>query len=214
DCVGSGPGVGQQVVRAAYTGFGDPDLVGRDEGGEPGKGVPVHLQGFEVAGVDSDDGGSRVQCSGDLFLVVYLDQWHEVQGAGPFDQGDQSLLGQGRDDEECGGGAAGSGFPQLVGADDEVLAQQRCVHDPVDRRKVLEVAVEAALLGQDADQCGPTRLVVAGELGRVVDRGERSLGWAGTFDLGDHVHSGTAQGGFGVLWGGHTLGLGLEVFQR
>lgn len=48
-------GVGDQVLRAAHRGGRDLDDVIRDRRGDLGEGVPVDVEGLQVAGVDADD---------------------------------------------------------------------------------------------------------------------------------------------------------------
>ncbi len=192
-------GVGDEVVRAAHAGLGDLDDVVRDLGGDAGEVVPVDLKGLEVAGVDADDPRPGVDGALDLVLVVHLDDRGEPDRLGPLDEGDQGLLLQGGDDQERQVGAVRAGLPELVGGDDEVLAQDRDVDLGADGLQVGEGAAEAALLGQDADDGRAARLVVGGEPGGVRDGGQRALGGAGPLDLADHGDALALEGRDAVL---------------
>ena len=80
-----------------------------------------------------------------------------------LEQADQHVLLEGGHDEQDQVGAVGAGLPDLVGGDDEVLAQHRDVDGGANRGEVGEAAGEPALLGQDADDARAADLVVAGE---------------------------------------------------
>ncbi len=178
------------------------------------EGVAVHLEGLEVAGVDADDPRPGVHRALDLLLVVHLHQRGEADRLGALDQRHQGRLLEGRDDQQREVGAVRAGLPQLVGGDDEVLAEQRGVHGGADGVQVRQRAAEAALLGQHADRGGTAGRVVGRQGGRVRDRGQRALGRAGALDLADHPDAVAAQCGHAVLG---VRGLGgelLELVQR
>jgi hypothetical protein len=80
DRVGSRVGVGDEVVRAADAGFGDLDDVRGDLGGDALEGGAVDLEGLEVARVDADDPGARVDGALDLVLVCT-----STSGVSPMD---------------------------------------------------------------------------------------------------------------------------------
>ncbi len=126
----------------------------------------------------------------------------------------QLVLGQGRDDQQRQVGAGGAGLPELVGGDDEVLAQHGYVDRGAHRAEVLEAAAEAPLLGEHADRGGPAGGVVGGQRGRVGDRGERALAGAGPLDLGDHADAGGAEGRHRVERVGRAAGERLQVVER
>src|SRR4051812_40271692 len=71
-------GVLDDVVRPAYARLGDLDHTIGDQRRQAFEGAAVDLEGLEVAGVDTDQIGTRVDRTGDLFLVVHLDQWGEA----------------------------------------------------------------------------------------------------------------------------------------
>src|SRR5690606_9727082 len=206
-------GVGDEVVRAADAGLGDLDQVVGDLGGDPLEGAAVDLEGLEVAGVDADDLGTGVDRALDLLLVVDLDERGEADGPGALDEGLQGRLVEGGDDQQREVGAVRAGLPELVGGDDEVLAQDRDVHPGADRLQGGQRAAEAALLGEHGDHGRAARLVVGGEAGRVGDRGERALGGAGALDLADHLDAVAAQRGGAVLGGGGLRGALLELVE-
>ena len=127
----------------------------------------------------------------DLLLVVHLDERGEPDGDGPVEQRLELVLVERGDDQQRQVGAGGAGLPQLVGGDDEVLAQHRDVDGGAHGDEVGEAAAEAALLGEHADRRGTTGCVVGGQRGRVGDRGQRALAGAGPLDLGDHADTRT-----------------------
>ena len=126
---------------------------------------------LQVAGVDPDDPGPGVEGAVGLFLGVHLDQRGHAERLDPLEQADQGVLVERGDDQQHHVGAVGAGLVDLVGADDEVLAQDRDRHLGPNRVEVVERAAEAALLGEHADDAGAAGLVVGGQPGRVGDRG-------------------------------------------
>src|SRR5439155_2058269 len=82
------------------------------------------------------------------------------------------------------------------------------------RGEVFQAAAEVAGLGEDADDARPAGLVVAGKRRRVVDRGHRALGRAGTLDLGDDGHVLATERGDRVSGRSRLLGDLLEPLQR
>ncbi len=125
---------------------------------------------------------------------MHLHQRGEPDRLGALDQAGQLILVEGGDDQQREVGTRGARFPQLVGGDDEVLAQHRDVHGTTHVAQVLEAAAEPSLLGQHADRGGTTGGVVGGERGGVGDRRQRALARAGALDLGDHADSRRPEG--------------------
>src|SRR6185437_10911086 len=95
-------------------------------------------------------------------------------------------------------GAVGARLPELVGADNEVLAEHGDLHGPPDRGQVVKRPAEPALLGQHADHPGAAGLVVARERGRVVDVGHRAAGRTRPLDLRDDTDALGLERGHGV----------------
>ena len=185
-----------------------------DARGQPGEDRAVHLQRGQVAGVDAEHRGPGLQRPVQLLVGVHLDQRHQADRLGPLDQRDQRVLAQRGDDQQHQVGPVGAGLPELIGADHEVLAQDRALDRVPDRGQVLQAAAEAARLGQHADHPGAAGLVVSGQGRRVGDRGQRALGRAGPLDLGDHRDLVAAQRGPHVAGGRSPRGRLLEPVQR
>jgi hypothetical protein len=146
----------------------------------------------------SDDVRAGITGTHQLVLVVYLDQGGHPQGLHPLDERHEGGLLQRHGKQEHSIGARGAGLPYLVAADNEVLAQQWDLDSGAHRAQVSEVATERAFLGEDADPRRTALLVVARQLGRVRDLGQRALAGAATLDLRDHRDTGTGtQAGSG-----------------
>ena len=159
--VGARTGVRQQVGGAADTGFGDPDDVAGQSGGDAGEAIPVDFEGLEVAGVDADHLGAGLQRAVGLLLGVHLDQRGHAERLGAVQHRHQRGLLQRRDDQQQHVGAVRPRLVDLVRADDEVLAQHRDRHRGAHRVQIVERAVEPALLGEHADDAGAAVLVGA-----------------------------------------------------
>jgi hypothetical protein len=212
--VGTGRRIADQVVRAADAGLGHLDHTGREPGRDLLEGGAVDVQGGEVAGVDPDDGGPRIERAVGLALGVHLDQGGHAQRLDPLEQTEQRVLLEGRDDQQDDVGAVGPRLVHLVAADDEVLAQDRHVDDRADGVQVGLRSAEAAPLGQHADDPGTPGCVLHGEVGGIGDRGEVALRGAPALDLGDHADARGAQRGERVQSGTGVEGGGLHLGER
>ena len=189
DHVGAGASQLDHVVRAAYAGLGDPDDPVGDQRGQPGEGRRLDLEGLQVAGVDADHRGAGVHGPLDLVGGVRLDQRGEPDRAGPLDQRDQLGVGQRGHDQQDQVGAGRPGLEELVGGDDEVLAQHRHRHREPHPDQVVQRAGEPALLGEHRDGGRSPGLVLLGQRGGIGDLGQRALARAGPLDLRDHRHA-------------------------
>ena len=201
-------------MRAPHPGLGDLDDLGRHERRQPREDPPVDLERAQVAGIDADHLGPGVERTRHLGFAVHLDQRHQADRQCPLRQRDQRILIQRSHDQQRHIGAVGTGLPQLVGADHEVLAQQRHRHRAPDRGQVLQAATEAPRLGEHADDGSPARLVVARQRGRVGDAGQFAPGRAGPLHLGDDRHVRPPEQVHHVARRGGPPGGLLEPVQR
>ena len=212
--VGAGGGVGEQVVRPADARFGDLHDPVRNPRGDPREHSPVNLERGQVPRVDADDFRSCVNRPVQLVIGVHLDQRDQADRFRPLHQGDQRVLLERGHDQQHHVGAMRARFPELVGADHEVLAQQRHPDGRTDGGEVLEAAAEPARLGEHADHACAAGLVVHRQCGRIGDGGERALGRAGPLNFGDHGDVFALERGHHVRWRrGPAHGL-LQPLQR
>jgi hypothetical protein len=145
---------------------------------------------------------------------VHLDEGGHAERGDPLDEGDQRRLREGHDHEQDHVGARGAGLPDLVRRDDEVLAQDGDVDGGRDELEVVDRPAEAPTLGQHADDAGAAGRVLAGEGGRVGDRGDVALAGARALDLRDHLHTLVdGEGREAVARRGHALGMLLDDVQ-
>ena len=84
--VGSRLGVGDQVMRLPNTRFCDLYAGIRDEMRHACEDTPVDFQRGQVSGIHADDVCPCVQGTGDLRLIVHLDQWRQPQTSGALDK--------------------------------------------------------------------------------------------------------------------------------
>ncbi len=105
----------------------------------------------EVAVVDADQVGiDGLERALELLLVVHLDEDVEVELRAPAPCSGASVVVVERgDDQQDRVGARDRGLDDLVGVDDEVLAQDRQRAGRARLVQVVERAAEVALLGQD-----------------------------------------------------------------
>ncbi len=111
--------------------------------------------------------GAQLDGALGLGLVVHLHQDGQPQLAGLVVEPAQRVVVEGSHDQQRQVGAGGPALDQLVGADDEVLAQHRHVDGRAHGAQVVEAAAETALLGEHADRGG----TASGVLGRRARRG-------------------------------------------
>ena len=112
----------------------------------------VHGQGAQVPIVHANDLRPGVRRRLQLRSVVHLDEHIEAERRGAIRQRRQVLRRQGRDNQQHGVGAGGSGLEQLVFGDDKILPEDRHVHSRAHALEVLERAVEERRLCQHRDR--------------------------------------------------------------
>ena len=116
----------------------------------------------EVAVVDADDVGvGDLERAVELVLVVDLDEHVEVEAERLAVQLGEVLVAQRGDDQQDRVGARDGGLVDLVGVDDEVLAQDRQDGRAARRAQVVERAAEVRPLGEDRQGDGAAALVGA-----------------------------------------------------
>ena len=115
----------------------------------------------EVAVVDPDHVGVGLQRPLQLTLVVDLDQAVEVEAARLLVERAQLGVVERADDQQHRVGAVDRRLVELVGVDDEVLAQDRQVAGGPGGAQVLERAAEVGLVGEHRERRGAAALVGA-----------------------------------------------------
>ena len=188
------------VVGPGDAGLGHQDAVGRDQRCQPAERPGVDVEGAEVAGVDPDQLRAEVDRALGLGLVVDLDEDRQAELAGLVVEPAERGVVEGGDDQQGEVGSRGPGLEELVGGDDEVLAQERYVDRGADRPEVGQASAEAALLGQDADRRSSPARVGLGQDGGLRDLGELTLARAAALDLRDHADTWCAEAGHRVAW--------------
>ena len=213
DGVGAGGGVPPHLLLRLHPGLGDAhDVLGQvvGEGRVAGR---IDVEGLQVADVHAQDPGARGHAAGDLLGGVGLDEGVHAQRLGELPEPAQLGVVEGGHDEQDQVGAVGARLEDLVLGDHEVLAQDRHRDRATDGVEVVEAAVEAALLGEDADRRGPRLGVGARQGGGVGDGGEGALAGAGPLDLRDEREAVGAQALLGVDGGGGVVDPAGQVGQ-
>lgn len=158
---------------------------------DPRGGAHVDVEVVQVAVVDADDLGSDLERPRELVRVVDLDQRLHTARDRVLVQLGELLVGEHGDDEEDGVGSVDPGLVDLVGVEDEVLAENgravgESVNSGADGTHVLEGALEPLGLSEDGDSRGAGESVGEGDGGRggggAVD--EVALGGRSALDLG------------------------------
>ena len=99
-------------------------------------------------------------------------------------------------DQQHGVGPGDSRLQDLVGIEDEILAQQRQIDGRADLAQIVETALEMRPVGQHADAGGPVLLVDLGDLDGVEVGAEDAPRGAGLLHFGDEADGAAAgQGG-------------------
>ena len=148
----------------------------------------------EVAVVDPDHLGVGLQRPLQLALVVDLDQAVEVERARLVVERAQVLVVEGADDQQHRVGAVHRRLVELVGVDDEVLADDRQAAGGAGRAQVLQRAAEVRLVGEHRERRRAAALVGA-DLGGDGRRVGGDLAGAGRapLELGDQREPGAHQ---------------------
>jgi hypothetical protein len=135
-------------------------------------------------------------------------------------EGGELVVVEDAHDEEHGVGAHGGGFVDLVGIENEVLAEDGEVDDVAGALEVLGGALEEGGFGQDGEGGGAAVLVGGGEVAGMQVGADVAEGGGGALDFGDDADAGAGEG-FGeaaevLALGGEAfeLGLGLEPRGR
>ena len=187
------------------------------------------MAGGELLG-DGQIGVERGQVA-----VVDADQLHTVQGQNPvelrrvmhFHQGGQSktaghleqvghvLVAEDRRDQQGGVGPGRPGLVELVGAEDEVLAEQGQVHHLAHLHQHLEAALEKRLVGEHRQTAGATGGIGTGDGLGVEILPDHPLAGAGLLHLGDHrrLAAAGAQGREEIAGGGQLGHLLLQLLE-
>ena len=170
-----------------------------------GHGAEVAIVDAEqaVAGVGEADVGADAEQGVD---VVDFDEGGELQLGGEDEQVDELALGETICDEEDGVGAVDAGFVELIGVDDEILAEDGEWDFGADLLEVGQFALEVFPIGETTDGDGAGVVVLAGDGDGVEVFADESGGGAGLFDFGDDVDVGVLGGdGFEEVTGPGAL---------
>ncbi len=114
--------------------------------------------------VDAEDVGVDLERLLELALVVDLDERVEVERARLLEQHVEVGQVESGDDQQDRVGADRRGLVELVGVDDEVLAQDRQRRRPARLAQVVEAAAEVERLGQHRQRGGAAALVGADDV--------------------------------------------------
>src|SRR5512133_1649679 len=82
----AGAGQVDHVVWSAYAGLRYPDNVVRNQRRQSGEDCGIDLEGLQVASVDANDRGARVDCPSYLLSRVHLDQRGESDRTCPLNK--------------------------------------------------------------------------------------------------------------------------------
>jgi hypothetical protein len=93
---------------------------------------------------------------------------------------------EGGDDEQDAVCAHGARLVDLVGVDDEVLAQHRQVAGGAGFLQVFGRALEEAPVGEHREAGGAGARIASGDVGGAEVGAQQALAGAGLLDLGDH----------------------------
>ncbi len=197
------------------------DAAGGDGGGALGQEIGeaaglggVGVETGEIAVVDADDGGGEIEDAPGVGFVVDFDEAFEADALGEGGEGGEGFVVEDADDEEHGVGAHGGGFVDLIGIEDEVLAEDREVGNAAGAFQVLGGALEEGGFGEDGEGGGAARFVGGGKIGGIEIGADVAEGGGGALDFGDDADAGTGEGGGEaaevVALGGQAFEIGLR----
>ena len=146
----------------------------------------VDLQRRQVAVVDPDQPGAERRGALELGLVVNLDQRREPEPRAVSCSRSSSALVERGHDQQDRVGARRQRLVELVGVDDEVLAQDRQRRSRARRPQIVERSAEARPLGEDRQRCRAAALVAADDVLEPQVRSDHAGGWRAPLVLGDH----------------------------
>ncbi len=162
EVVDAGVAQAGDVVGSFDAALGDDRAAGRDQGGQALGDREVGAQRAEVAVVDADQGGVAPQRAVELGFVVYLDEDFEAQRAGLGGELGQLSAGESGGDEKDAVRTCEAGFDDLVGIQDEVLAEDGQRNRGACGLQVGEGALELGVLGENGEAGGAGARVSAG----------------------------------------------------
>ena len=146
---------------------------------------------------------------------MHLNQDRQPEALGHLEQIGHVLIAQDRRNQQ---GRIGPGRPrliELIGRQDEVLAQQRQVHDLTHLHQHLKAPLEERLVGQHRQAAGTPSGIPLGNRLRIEVLADHPLARAGLLDLSNHrrLAAGRFQRGQEVAGGGQGRHLTLELIQ-
>ena len=123
---------------------------------------------------------------------MHFHEHGQAQEAGHLEQVGDVLVGEDRCDQQGGVGAGGPGLIELVGAEDEVLAEQGQIHHLAHLHQHLKASLEKGLVGEHREATGAACGVAPGDRFGIEILPDHALTGAGFLDLGDHGRFGHA----------------------
>ncbi|CPL46548.1 Uncharacterised protein [Bordetella pertussis] len=165
--------------------FGDHALAGRNHRQQVQRRLQRGLEGAQVAVVDADERGAQRQRGVQFLGVVYFHQHVHAQVDGQGFQVAQLRRRQRRDDEQDAVRAHGARRNDLVGIDDEVLAQHGQRAGRARTAQVVVRALEELHVGQHRQAGRAMHGIGRRDLGRVEVFAQHALGRRGFLDFRD-----------------------------
>src|SRR5215218_3596442 len=182
-----------ELVARGVARLGDDGLARGHVGEQLVGPLDVDREIGQVAVVEAEHVGLDVQGDLQLALVVDLDQRVEIEVAGLAQQVIEVVGVERRDDQQDRVGAHGRGLVELVGVDDEVLAQDRQLGRRERLAQVVERAAEVERLGQDRQRGRAAALVGLDDLGDRRALADHAGRRRAALVLGDQRHAGARE---------------------
>ncbi|OQC18656.1 MAG: hypothetical protein BWX70_03449 [Verrucomicrobia bacterium ADurb.Bin070] len=155
----------------------------------------VGLETVEVAVIDADR--CRAQCAGTcgILLVKNFGQDIQAERTGERVKGVQGVIVKNADDQQDGVRVQGGALVNLIGVDNEILAQHRQRRGVAGLLEVGGRAFEEGGLGQDRERGGPAVGIGAGDGGGSEIGADVAARGRGALEFRDHVHAGRVERG-------------------
>lgn len=176
-----------EIIISAETGFADGDAIVGNVRNEIERGLRRDLERFEVAIVDAEDASAGGEGTVELGAGVNLDERLHAKFAAEGEKVAELRVGERDNHEEETVGFIGTGFPNLPGIKNEILAEGGEGDLGAGIAKIFEGATKEFGFGEDGESGGSGGFESGGESGGIEGIADDAARGRGGLELGDDV---------------------------